>query len=185
MEKKEKSKVRKIVNTVIYFVLVSLLLTYIGMEIVFPDSTAKIMQVKVTNVISDSMEPNINTLDAIVITNFKGSNLKVGDVITFKKKLPGIAEAQYVTHRIVEINTSSSGELSFKTKGDKPIIVDNWDVSEAEIIGRYLFRIPKGGYIILFFQSWVGFAIIGFNLVIIGTIVYIIKSDKKEKKKKE
>lgn len=181
MENKKKSKIKSIILAVVYLLLVGFLLTYIGFEVLMPDKTAKYMQFKVTNVISPSMEPKMKRYDAIVITNYKKENLKVGDIITFKQKLP-IDNAQtdgerlkYVTHRITDIVITEEGLYTFKTKGDKNFVVDDWTVNENNIIGKYLFKIPKGGFVILFLQSWIGLLIIAFNIGIIFVIVYLLK----------
>jgi signal peptidase I len=79
---------------------------------------------------SDSMEPTFNEDDLILTKLYDGdgTDLKVGQVITYEVNKNGI---QYLnTHRIVKIDTLTSGQLSFVTRGDNesnddyPILVD-------------------------------------------------------------
>lgn len=182
MEVQKILKIKSIISTIIYFLVVGFLLLYIGFEIALPDKTAKVMQVKAINVVTESMKPKLKYYDAIIISNYKKENLKIGDIITFKQSLPTYdaqtdtygSRLEYVTHRITNIDIDENGKYTFETKGDANIVVDTWTVDEKNVIGKYLFKIPKGGYVIAFFQSWIGLLIIGFNAAVIMLIIYIL-----------
>ena len=78
-------------------------------------------------VFSDSMVPNINTGDIVIVAKEDSSsrssfaNLKIGDIIVF---LPPsqITQTQNqlesIVHRVVEIETDSDGSRLIRTKGD-------------------------------------------------------------------
>ena len=78
------------------------------------------------NVASDSMEPTFDTSDVIIATAFdyqkQISELKVGQVITFKTTAPsgGATYEIFNTHRIVRINFAEDGKTvrNFTTRGD-------------------------------------------------------------------
>lgn len=79
------------------------------------------------NVASDSMEPTFDTSDVIIATAFdyqkQISELKVGQVITFKTTARSVDGATYEifnTHRIVRINFAEDGKTvrNFTTRGD-------------------------------------------------------------------
>ena len=88
---------------------------------------------------SGSMEPTIMTGDAIIVdkTVAKDINkLNEGDVLVFK-----IKDTIY-THRIIEVK-EINGKKALVTKGDREgQAVDNWVVTQDDVIGRVKFKIP-------------------------------------------
>lgn len=129
---------------------------------------------------TDSMKPHINSGDVIIISKVSEENLKVGDVITFKK------DEEVITHRIIKINKSE--ENDYITKGDNNNIEDQKSISYKDIEGRKVLRIPFLGKIIMKLQDEVYIII----LIIIALVLYLktqITEDKhkmrREKKKKE
>lgn len=69
--------------------------------------------------------------------------LKKGDIITF---VPPV-DSEPVTHRIVSVDRSKSGELVFRTKGDANTTVDPWTITFPQpTMARYAFHIPLLGY---------------------------------------
>ena len=125
-------------------------------------------------------------------------DLEKGDIITFNStdyRYSGVL----VTHRIFDIEKTSSGEYLFTTKGDNNNTQDSSRISFDEIYGRVLFRIPKIGYIQYYLSSvlgWVAIIIVP-AVIIIGYDIYKLiktlrsndngstKSENKEKKKKK
>ncbi|MBQ3755252.1 MAG: signal peptidase I, partial [Clostridia bacterium] len=73
------------------------------------------------NVMSDSMEPTFSKGDVLIANEYKGdgTDLKVGQVITFKTSIMigGQQFDSFNTHRIIKITNSSSG-LTIYTRGD-------------------------------------------------------------------
>lgn len=129
---------------------------------------------------TDSMKPHINSGDVIIISKVSEENLKVGDVITFKK------DEEVITHRIIKINKSE--ENDYITKGDNNNIEDQKSISYKDIEGRKVLRIPFLGKIIMKLQDEVYIII----LIIIALVLYLktqTTEDKhkmrREKKKKE
>lgn len=84
-------------------------------------------------VVSGSMEPNIHKGDIIFI-NTKDKNYKIDDIITFYDE-----EGSFVTHRIVSIEGTE-----IVTQGDNNNIADD-PITVESIIGKYKFKIGKGG----------------------------------------
>jgi signal peptidase I len=111
---------------------------------------------------SGSMEPAINPGD-IVITGPVGGTLTgdiaPGKVITFTMG------KETVTHRVVSVDNGS-----VKTKGDANEDPDASAVSNSQIKGVYLFKVPYLGYI----QSFVATKKGWFILVIIPTAVLVL-----------
>ena len=123
-------------------------------------------------IVSPSMVPAINVLDVVVTMRVNNpEDLKKGDIITFNStdyRYSGVL----VTHRIVNIEKTSSGEYLFTTKGDNNNTQDSSRISFDEIYGRVLFRIPKIGYIQYYLSS-----ILGWVAIIIVPAVMIIGYD--------
>ncbi len=79
----------------------------------------------------------------------------VGDVVTFK--IPGSSE--FLTHRIVDISpeadaphrygaSSISAIRVFKTQGDANNVVDDWELTGEDILGKVIFHLPYLGYLL-------------------------------------
>ena len=88
-------------------------------------------------VLSGSMEPQIHT-GAIAFVNTKDTAVKVGDVVTYR-----LANDELVTHRIIKKDQS---EYTFQ--GDANDNPDAHTVTQDQIVGKYLFSIPKVGFLI-------------------------------------
>ena len=102
-------------------------------------------------VLTGSMEPSIKVGDIVVVRKRPVSDIKIGDVITYKME-----GDVYITHRVAQI-LMEDDDLKFKTKGDANNIEDSDFISEDQLIGRLAFRIPKGGYIVDFIKKPIGF----------------------------
>lgn len=104
--------------------------------------TSGIFPIYTLSVGSESMEPNINKGDIILVHKIKKINLNklsTNDVLVFKY------EDKTVVHRIVEI-TDKNDQLYFKTKGDNNNTIDDWTVEEKDVIGTVKIRIKYIGY---------------------------------------
>lgn len=88
---------------------------------------------------SQSMYPNINKGDVIIVDQYKKteqlSNIIVGEVLVFKH------DNIVVVHRVVKI-IEENGKLKFRTKGDNNNTEDNYDIDESQVVGVAKFRIP-------------------------------------------
>lgn len=109
-------------------------------------------------VLTDSMAPTFNSGDLIVIKTCKPENLKEGDIITFHT----IIQNEYAlnTHRISKIETYDGGFRRYVTKGDNNFVEDTHTISDGDIVGKYVFKIPFFGKVMEFLASSIGFLII-------------------------
>ena len=125
-------------------------------------------------IVSPSMVPAINVLDIVVTMRVDTpEDLSEGDVITFNStdyRYSGVR----VTHRIINIEKTSSGEYLYTTKGDNNNTEDSSRISFNEIYGKVLFVIPKVGYIQYYLSSILGWVsiIIAPAIMIIGYDIY-------------
>ena len=106
----------------IFFVLTIIYIKFFSENI-----NIKPFGIEILKVESNSMAPNFNKEDLIIIKEEK--EYEVGDIITFKN-LDGI----YVTHRIIE-----KDENGFITKGDNNNTKDDEKATKEQICGKVVF----------------------------------------------
>lgn len=99
---------------------------------------------------SGTQEGHIEVGDLIFAKNVAPETLKENDVISFVK------DGTAVTHRITSIETDENGNLLFTTKGDANEAEDAEKVTEEQILGAYLARLPRVGDFALFLQQPMG-----------------------------
>src|SRR5919199_3497601 len=96
-------------------------------------------------VYSGSMEPAIHTGDIAVVGPVKATDLRVGDVVTYRTPQdPDVV----ITHRIMDIGTDEEGRLTFQTKGDANNVQDQVLVEQKALLGRVAYAIPRLGYLV-------------------------------------
>lgn len=89
---------------------------------------------------SGSMEPIIYRGDAVLYKKIENyDDIKIGMVLAYKK------EGVLITHRVVGVNKKNNSYV-FKTKGDNNLEVDNYDISQNEIVGIVIYNIKYVGY---------------------------------------
>ena len=98
---------------------------------------------------SESMIPNLNKGDMVVIRNGEGfafADLGLGDIIVFHSDDAG---GRTVIHRIVEVyHDAATGERLVKTKGDNNAVsYEGFDypIREEDYYGKVVFIVPKVG----------------------------------------
>ena len=130
---------------------------------------------------SGSMEPAIKTGSVIVIK--PDAEYKVGDIITFgkddKRNIP-------TSHRISAVRMVQ-GKMLYTTKGDANNASDAKEISQNEIIGRVVFKIPYLGYVLDMAKKPIGFfllIVIPALAIVYDEIVKIWKEVRKMKKRK-
>lgn len=100
----------------------------------------------------------------------------LGDVIVFD--VLGLDEP--VVHRIV-YRWNDDGITKFITNGDNNDLPDSWTVSESEVIGRVVFRIPHIGWMLLLAQTDFGRIVI----LLLAVIILFSGSDDEEDEDKQ
>ena len=116
---------------------------------------------------SDSMKPTFCAGDLILIKKCDTNSLKVGDIITFHT----IIENEYAlnTHRIAEI-TEASGVRSYTTKGDNNEVSDTHFITDGDIVGQYVVKLPGMGKVMDFLSSSTGFLLV----IVLPMILFLI-----------
>lgn len=126
--------------------------TLIVKSIVYPDEVPSFLGYKPFIVLSGSMEPEFYSGDLVLVREAVTSDLKVGDVISYKEGQP------VITHRILKV-TEEQGTRQFITKGDHNNVSDRNPVTEDQVEGRYLFHVSKLGNFAIFMQTPIGMVI--------------------------
>lgn len=167
-------KVMTIIGSVLCVVFGLMLicnLTIIIKGTINPDRPPSVLGITPMAVLSGSMsgdaEDHIEVGDLIFIGKAEPDELAVGDVIAFMQN------KTVVTHRIIGIETDENGKLLFSTKGDANNAEDRNPVSEDDLVGVYMGRIPKVGDFALFLQKPLGM-ILFVGVPLLAFIIYDI-----------
>jgi len=169
------------IKTIAFFVVGGLLLSYILISAFLPTQAINIFRFRPYVVLTESMEPVINAGDIVVVTKADLDELKVDDIITFMADINGDGVKEPVTHYIADVYFNAQDVRIFRTKPIYENVVDNWFLQDQDILGQYWFRIPVLGLIVQFAQSPFGIAAISVNIIVIGSIIYLVKTGKKVK----
>lgn len=106
---------------------------------------------------SNSMAPTFEQGDLILIKSCDANEIQVGDIITFHT----IIDNQYAlnTHRVTAVN-ELKGIRSYTTKGDNNEIEDIRNVTDGDVVGKYILKNTLLGKALSFLTSSLGFLIV-------------------------
>ena len=121
-------------------------------------------------VLTGSMKPTLNEGDIVFVK--ETNKIKENDIIAFRE---GNA---VITHRVFEVY-KENGEEYYITKGDANTDTDQNLLAKEKVEGKYSFKIPFLGLIILFLQKPIGIITL-FMVLGICLILSSIKSKEKE-----
>ena len=159
------SKSFRFIIYAILTVLVIINVTIFLKSVLFPKEVPSIFGYKPFVVMTDSMKDEFDKGDLIFSKTVKYSELEKGDIISFKD-----TKNIVVTHRIYE-EVEENGSICYITKGDNNNAEDKGKVCSKEYEGKYVGKIAKLGYLVLFIQKPFGFILM---MLIIITICFII-----------
>lgn len=172
------------IKSILFFLLAGILLAYIAIEAFAPSQTVNIFGFKPYVVLTQSMEPEIDADDVVIVKRADTENLEEGDIITFLVDINNDGEKNVVTHYIYSIEEDSAGDVSIRThrhyENPDNISPDRWTISGDDVLGEYMLTIPAIGIVIRFLQSPFGLAALVVNASIIAAIVLMLKGDKKK-----
>ncbi len=148
-------KVEKILCIIIIIILLPILIVS-GVILIdsfmHPDEVPSFFGWKPFIVLSDTMEPNINSGDLVIVKETDVSNIKKNDIIAFKEN------DIVITHRINDIKYDKNEKI-YITKGDNNDIEDKGYITENQIEGIYKFNIGRIGNFAIFIQTPLGMLI--------------------------
>lgn len=112
-----------------------------------------------------SMEPAMGVGDLAVVAPVSADQLKVGDVITYRRAEQADLA---VTHRITAIKADADGNKFFETKGDANNSTDQVMVSDSTVLGKVVYSVPKIGYLVDFARTLEG------KIILIGIPAFLL-----------
>ena len=150
-------------------------MTIIIKGVVNPDEPPKVLGRRPIVVLSGSMsgddDGHLEIGDLIFVKDIEFSELKEGDVVTFKDG------KSYTTHRII-----GRDDRGIITKGDANNSEDQRRLVEESLVGIVTGRIPKIGNVALFMQKPLGMLLV-VGLPLTAFIIYDILRRQKQAKK--
>lgn len=92
-------------------------------------------------VLTGSMRPTIQPGDMVVDEPISPSQIRVGDIVTFREP----HGTRTITHRVRQVSISE-GQARVTTRGDANDTVEKWQVPVTGSVGRVVYQVPKIGY---------------------------------------
>lgn len=139
----------------IILTLFVLLIVYIGVTVYQsnknPGTLPSFFGYTPLTVLSNSMQPHLQSGDLVLIKRVGFSDIQVNDVITFKE-----SDTKFITHRVKDV-IEQNGQAGLVTKGDNNNVEDSMIVTKEHLIGKQVAAIPKIGYVSDFASGPIGF----------------------------
>ena len=152
--------VQKIFDFFFYVVLLFVIVVFLGLSI-FQSQDKSFMGYRMFGVLSDSMSmPSGKTENGgfksgsiIFVREVQPEQLKIGDIITYRPSAnPNNKSTNFLTHRLVEIQTDVEDGPFYVTKGDGNKDTDMPILPKA-IVGKVVFSIPELGNLLKFIKE--------------------------------
>lgn len=86
-------------------------------------------------IVTGSMEPEIPVGSLLLCKKTDIELIEIGDIVCFRSRNPQIM-GKVVTHRVIDVVQSSTGEVMLATKGDANLSADAEYVTIGNLIGR-------------------------------------------------
>lgn len=152
----------------VFFIFAFFLVTYSAINLFRPDFAIRYFGFSFFIVQSDSMQPKIKKGDFILVTRLHEKEIQVDDILAMKRK-SGIL----VVHSVAEVFEDEDKEIMIKTKPYYAQDKRDWDyeaISMEQVYGKYAFRLPKFGHVLLFLRSKYGLI----SLSILSILIYLL-----------
>lgn len=93
---------------------------------------------------SDSMQPAIAAGDLVLSRLGSPDRVREGDIVTFVDPERG---GRLITHRVVGRSRTGTS-WAFVTRGDANTGSERWRVGRDGVVGRYVGRLPRAGFVV-------------------------------------
>ena len=143
-------KVFNIFTTILLIVLIVLVVMMFIMRA--SGNSLSVFGVRFYRVASYSMEPTLKKDDVIIVSKTPADEIKKGDIITYRA-YEGELAGQPITHRVVEQPEQRSGTWFIRTQGDAEGAPLDPEITDGQLIGRYVMTIPLLGKFYSFFLT--------------------------------
>lgn len=124
-------------------------------------------------ILTGSMRPDMPPGTLVVVKPVDIEELAAGDVITYQLRS---GEPAVVTHRIVSVASSLSGERTLVTQGDANNVADAAPVQAVQIRGKVWYSVPYLGRVSTWFtgaQHQLATVIIGIALAMYAAAMFL------------
>lgn len=166
----EEKKSKKVLGVIIDILLIIVIIIAIVISILTFSSkasnngVANILGYSPFAVQSDSMHPTFEKGDLIIskTKDFDLTQIKVGDIITYRAKDIKSGKEYVNSHRVVKVEklNETSGYMFFTTKGDNLDVNDLTRIGSNEVIGVYTGKhISNLGSVMDFLRTQTGFLV--------------------------
>ncbi|WP_374007881.1 signal peptidase I [Leifsonia sp. LS-T14] len=95
-------------------------------------------------ILTSSMEPTLPPGTLVIVKPVPVHQIRIGDVMTYQIRS---GDPAVVSHRVVAITRSTTGGLTFTTKGDNNAEADIAPVIPAQVRGVVWYSVPLLGYV--------------------------------------
>ena len=130
-------------------------------------------------ILTQSMEPVLMRNDLILINRrVDKQTLQPGDIIAFRVDTDNSGTIEVVVHYVHSISTTTTPRTIY-TNSEVSQTQDPWTLTDEDILGTYVWRIPRVGRVFLFFSSTFGKLVLVFDLIIIYLVLYFFEEKKK------
>lgn len=136
----------KLIKNIISYIVIAIVFLFMVISIL---SNFGLFGYKFYDVLTGSMSPTINPGSLIIVKEIDDSEVKEGDVITFK----GSSTSNLTTHRVVEV-IDKDNNIKFQTKGDANDVLDPMLVDEGLLVGKVILDIPYIGKVMSFINKY-------------------------------
>lgn len=168
-----KARKKRLIARIISFAVLIILLPFfifLGAIIIDKDGRHNFFGYTYYIVATNSMEPEINVNDCVVIKKVSSvSELQIGDDIGYID-----AAGNVIVHRIMDIREGENGNLEFITGGINNPSYDQQRVSADKVVGKRTATLKILGNIIVFFRTTAGIIVIVLILVMLVGAFYFI-----------
>ena len=171
------SKKDKII-TITLLSLIAIILAFIIMIIYIPKLSTKVLGFGTYQALS-GYDSTLNKSDMLIVKEKPFDELTNTDIIVFKLEGYGNSDG-YKAYKVM----AKPGEGYYHVHSTGEIMSFPWNITEEMYIGVVTSKIPVIGAIAGFIGSWYGLVTILVNGVIIGVIVYLVKSENKKEEDK-
>lgn len=134
-------------------------------------------------VVSDSMIPNLNTGDVVIIDDNNAhssfAHLGIGDIIVFEvlSDSGDFEQGKTIVHRVEQIGWDSEGQKVIRTKGDAtPYSIQGVDypITRDNYVGKVVYVIPYLGLLLMYLNLLVQIIMQPIFYFVIGAVIATI-----------
>ncbi|GAA0855779.1 hypothetical protein GCM10008916_02660 [Clostridium nitritogenes] len=136
----------KLIKNIISYIVIAIVFIFMVISIL---SNIGLFGYKFYDVLTGSMSPTIKPRSLIIVKEIDDSEVKEGDIITFK----GNGTSNITTHRVVEV-IEKDNNIKFQTKGDANDVLDPMLVDGNLLVGKVVFNVPYMGKVMSFINQY-------------------------------